>query len=61
MLEIPLLRLRAGMMLADDVRSVAGPLLIARGHVATEQLITRLWNLGEGFVREPLLVVDAPP
>jgi response regulator RpfG family c-di-GMP phosphodiesterase len=57
-LEIPLLRLRAGMMLADDVRSVSGPLLIARGHVATEQLITRLWNLGEGFVREPLLVVD---
>jgi response regulator RpfG family c-di-GMP phosphodiesterase len=58
-LEIPLLRLRAGMMLADDVRSVAGPLLIARGHVATEQLITRLWNLQRGSVREPLLVRGA--
>ncbi len=56
--EIPLLGLRAGMMLADDVRSVNGPLLIARGHVATEQLVTRLWNLAPGFVREPLLVVD---
>ncbi len=58
--EIPLLGLRAGMMLVDDVRSVAGPLLIARGHVATEQLVTRLWNLGEGNVREPLLVAEAP-
>ena len=60
-LEIPLLRLRAGMTLADDVRSVSGPLLIARGHVATDQLITRLWNLGTGFVREPLLVMDTSP
>ena len=59
--EIPLLALRAGMMLVDDVRSVAGALLIARGHVATEQLVTRLWNLGEGHVREPLLVAEAPP
>ena len=57
--EIPLLGLRAGMMLVEDVRSVAGPLLIARGHVATEQLVTRLWNLGEGYVREPLLVAEA--
>jgi response regulator RpfG family c-di-GMP phosphodiesterase len=59
--EIPLLSLRAGMMLVDDVRSAAGSLLIARGHVATEQLVTRLWNLGEGNVREPLLVAEAPP
>ena len=58
--EIPLLGLRAGMMLVEDVRSVAGPLLIARGHVATEQLVTRLWNLGEGHVREPLLVAEVP-
>ena len=58
--EIPLVGLRAGMMLVDDVRSVAGPLLIARGHIATEQLVTRLWNLGEGHVREPLLVAEAP-
>lgn len=58
--EIPLLRLRAGMVLADDVRGATGGLLIARGHVATDQLITRLLNLGEGFVREPLLVADVP-
>lgn len=60
-LEVPLLRLREGMTLADDVRSVSGPLLIARGHVATDQLIARLWNLGPGFVREPLLVIDSQP
>ena len=57
--QIPMLRLRAGMRLADDVRSSSGNLLIARGHVATEQLITRLWNLPPGSVREPLLVIGA--
>jgi hypothetical protein len=57
--QVPLLALRAGMRLADDVRSTSGALLIARGHVATEQLITRLWNLQSGSVREPLLVIGA--
>jgi response regulator RpfG family c-di-GMP phosphodiesterase len=57
--QIPLLRLRAGMVLVDDVRSTNGGLLIARGHTATEQLITRLWNLQAGSVREPLLVIGA--
>jgi response regulator RpfG family c-di-GMP phosphodiesterase len=57
--QISLLGLRAGMFLADDVRASNGALLIARGHTATEQLITRLWNLAPGSVREPLLVTDA--
>jgi len=57
--QVPVLALRAGMRLVDDVRSSSGALLIARGHVATEQLITRLWNLPPGSVREPLLVVGA--
>ena len=57
--QIPLLGLRAGMLLADDVRGSNGALLIARGHTATEQLITRLWNLSPGAVREPLLVNGA--
>ncbi len=56
--QIPLLGLRAGMMLADDVRSSTGNLLIARGHTATEQLVTRLWNLSASVVREPLMVID---
>jgi response regulator RpfG family c-di-GMP phosphodiesterase len=54
--QIPLLGLRPGLRLADDVRGSNGSLLIARGHVATDQLITRLWNLAPGSVREPLLV-----
>ena len=56
--QIPLLGLRAGMMLADDVRASNGNLLIARGHTATEQLVTRLWNLTATAVREPLMVID---
>ena len=56
--QIPLLGLRAGMMLADDVRASNGNLLIARGHTATEQLVTRLWNLSASAVREPLMVID---
>ena len=56
--QIPLLGLRAGMMLADDVLSSNGNLLIARGHTATEQLVTRLWNLSASAVREPLMVIE---
>ena len=56
--ERSLAALRPGMMLADDVRSTAGNLLIARGHVATEQLIARLMNLNTGSVREPLMVIE---
>jgi response regulator RpfG family c-di-GMP phosphodiesterase len=56
--ERPLAGLKPGMMLADDVRSTAGNLLIARGHVATEQLIARLMNLNTGSVREPLMVIE---
>ncbi len=56
--EIRTGQLRAGMMLASDIRSDTGSLLIARGHTATEQLVTRLMNLRVGSIREPLLVVD---
>ncbi len=45
------------MMLAGDVRSSAGALLIARGFTVTEQLIERLRNLGIGAVREPLMIL----
>jgi response regulator RpfG family c-di-GMP phosphodiesterase len=56
--EIALRDLRAGMTLADDVRSVDSKLLIARGHESTEGLVERLRNLPDGFVREPLLIFD---
>jgi len=56
--ELPLDALRTGMMLAGDVRTVAGGLLVARGHAVTEQLIERLANLRTGQIREPLRVID---
>ncbi len=56
--EIALRGLEPGMLLVGDVRSRAGALLIARGHIATEQLIELLYNLGFGAIREPLLIVD---
>ena len=49
------------MTLADDVQSNAGSLLIARGQGVNHELIERLENLGQDFVREPLLVLDVEP
>jgi hypothetical protein len=59
--EITTQQLRAGMTLADDVRSNAGQLLIARDHEATDGLVELVRNLAEGFVREPLLIFDRLP
>jgi response regulator RpfG family c-di-GMP phosphodiesterase len=55
--EVRVRELLAGMSLADDVRSVRGELLVARGQNVTERLIERLSNLSTGFVREPLRVL----
>ena len=59
--ELPLSSLRPGMTLADDVRTLAGGLLVARGHTVTDQLIERLANLRAGGVREPLRVIESDP
>jgi len=59
--ELPLAGLRTGMTLADDVRTLAGGLLVARGHTVTDQLIERLDNLRAGGVREPLWVIEPEP
>ncbi|MGP0049575.1 MAG: HD domain-containing phosphohydrolase [Solirubrobacteraceae bacterium] len=59
--EISVGRLQPGMMLAADVRSETGSLLIARGNTATEQLITRLMNLRSGSIHEPLMIIDETP
>jgi response regulator RpfG family c-di-GMP phosphodiesterase len=56
--EITLGELRAGMKLADDVRSAAGQLLIAHGNEASQGLLERLSNLADGFVREPLRIFE---
>lgn len=57
--EVSLRELWVGMVLADEVRSVEGDLLLARGQTVTQRLIDRLDNLGEGAVRAPLRVYDA--
>lgn len=58
--ELPLAGLRTGMVLADDLRSLTGGLLVARGHTVTDQLLDRLDNLRAG-VREPVRVIDSDP
>lgn len=54
--ELAAAELRVGMTLAEDIRSVGGVLLVARGRPVTEQLIERLRNVSDGFVQEPLRV-----
>jgi response regulator RpfG family c-di-GMP phosphodiesterase len=56
--ELAVGELRTGMTLADDVRTLAGGLLVARGYTVTEQLLERLANLRSSQVREPLRVID---
>lgn len=49
--------LQAGMVLAEDVRTNAGALLIAKGHEVSEGLMVRLRNFAATVgVKEPLLV-----
>lgn len=54
--EIGLRDLREGMTLVGDVRSTADQLLIARGHAVTPELIERLRNFPDGYVRQPLRI-----
>jgi hypothetical protein len=54
--EISLSDLALGMTFAEDVRTDAGTMLIARGHDATESLIQRIKAFPSGYVAEPLLV-----
>lgn len=55
--EVSLGELRPGMLLADDVNSTNGGLLVARGNPITDDVIDRLLYRAIG-VREPLLVVQ---
>jgi response regulator RpfG family c-di-GMP phosphodiesterase len=54
--EVTLANLRAGMVLLHDVEARSGVLLIGRGQEVTGGLLQRLRNMGNGMVREPLLV-----
>jgi hypothetical protein len=55
--EIPLRLLRIGMVLAEDMRTKTGLLLVTRGFEVTPSFLEKTWNLREGYVKEPLLVV----
>ncbi len=48
--------LELGMTLADDVRNHAGGLLVARGHIVDEHMLTLLGNVRPGLIREPLRI-----
>ena len=49
--EVANVDLHVGMTLADDVRARPGHLLIARGYPVTVELVERLRNFPEGYVR----------
>ncbi len=54
--ELPVTGLRAGMVLADDVRNLGGVLLAAKGCEVTASFVERMRNFGR-TVREPIRVV----
>jgi response regulator RpfG family c-di-GMP phosphodiesterase len=55
--ELPLSSLRPGMTFLEDVRTVAGGLLVAHGHEVTASLIERIRNFSRNVsVKEPLRV-----
>jgi len=55
--ELPLAALRAGMVLADDVRLVSGPILVARGYEVTERFVERARNFAAGSIKQPVRVI----
>lgn len=56
--EVGVREVVVGMTLAADVRSRPGHLLIPRGYEATRELVERMHNFEDGYVREPLRVID---
>jgi response regulator RpfG family c-di-GMP phosphodiesterase len=57
--ELALVALQPGMVLATDVVSGTGVLLVARGYTVSQSLLVRLQALGN--VREPVRVLAAKP
>jgi hypothetical protein len=54
--ELPLLAVRVGMVLAEDVRMQNGTLLVARGYEVTDSFVERVRNFAPGSVKEPVRV-----
>ncbi|MEQ1504324.1 MAG: HD domain-containing phosphohydrolase [Myxococcota bacterium] len=55
--ELPLAGLRAGMVLAEDVKLTSGTLLVVRGYEVTAGFLERTRHFRPGTVREPLRVI----
>ena len=54
--DLSLHQLKPGMVFADDLRLMDGPLLVPRGYQVTDWFLTRLHNFRRGTVREPVRV-----
>ena len=54
---MPIRRLRAGMVLAQDVRTAKGTLFIARGQEVSASLLAKLRNLPHGLLSDELVRV----
>ncbi|HEY1097434.1 MAG TPA: HD domain-containing phosphohydrolase, partial [Myxococcota bacterium] len=54
--ELALSAVRVGMVFVDDVRLVAGGLLVAHGYEVTQGFLERVRNFAAGSVREPVRV-----
>jgi FixJ family two-component response regulator len=59
--EVPVNKLRAGMTLAADLRTANGMLLVAYGHVLTDELLARVRNFAAiaGLIGTPLVSTSA--
>lgn len=55
--QLPIAMLRPGMVIAGDLCTTAGQLLVTRGFVISESFLARLTNFSRGRVREPVLVL----
>lgn len=54
--QLPVAMLKPGMIVAGDLCTTAGQLLVTRGFEITESFLARLTNFSKGRVREPVLV-----
>jgi CheY-like chemotaxis protein len=59
LIDVDLRGLELGMVIAEDIKSTQGTLLVARGFEVTEGLLERLRNLPKSMVQEPLRVRPA--
>jgi hypothetical protein len=55
--EVTLAQIRPGMVFAEDVKLIAGTLLVARGYEVTPTFIERMRHFRPGSLREPLRIV----